>query len=43
MSLKGRDENTGQVTGHIKPIGNKPSFLKELELTGVALGPKLFG
>jgi len=43
FELKGRDKDTGQVLGDIKPTGNRPSFAKELELTGVALDPKLFG
>ena len=43
FELQGRDEKTGQVNGQIKPLGNKPSFLKELELTGIDLDSKLFG
>ncbi len=40
--LEGKDPATGRVAGALRPTGNQPTFLKELELTGVELPPGLF-
>ncbi len=43
FELLGKDPVSGRLAGELKPSGRRPGFLKELELTGVALEEGLFG
>jgi pilus assembly protein CpaF len=40
--LEGRDAETGKVAGELKALGNKPTFLHELPLTGADLDEGMF-
>ncbi len=42
FKLEGKEPKSGRVAGSLRPTGNRPSFSKELELTGVELPPELF-
>ena len=42
FELEGKDPETGKVSGRLKSLGNRPTFLRELGLTGVELDPELF-
>ncbi len=42
FDLQGKDAQTGQVRGQLRPTGQRPSFSRELELTGVDLPANIF-
>lgn len=42
FDLQGKDPESGRVLGQLKALGNQPSFMHELALTGVDLDPDLF-
>ena len=43
FELEGKDPESGRLLGEIRPTGSRPSFEKELALTGVELKGDLFG